>query len=103
VPKCLPVTNKEESIIGYIIECPGCDCSHLFYTNLSNPKCNWKFNGDIEKPTFSPSLLIYPHPAQPRCHSFVKDGKIQYLNDCDHNLKGKTVDLPEMDEDFNNF
>ena len=27
------------------------------------------------------------------CHSFVTDGKIRYLNDCTHHLKGQTVEL----------
>lgn len=32
-----------------------------------------------------------------RCHSFITDGKIQYLSDCFHELAGQTVDLPEID------
>jgi len=94
--KCLPVTNNKEEVVGHIIECPACECSHIFYTNLSNPKQNWTFNEDIDKPTFSPSMLVYPSNIQKRCHSFVRDGKIQYLKDCDHDLRGKTVDLPDI-------
>jgi len=30
------------------------------------------------------------------CHSFVTDGRIQFLGDCTHNLAGQTVDLPEI-------
>lgn len=30
------------------------------------------------------------------CHSFVTDGRIQFLSDCTHSLAGQTVDLPEM-------
>ena len=33
------------------IECPGCGCSHIFDQQ-------WTFNGDFEKPTFSPSMLV---------------------------------------------
>jgi hypothetical protein len=29
------------------------------------------------------------------CHSFVTDGRIQFLNDCTHPLAGQTVDIPE--------
>ena len=42
------------------------------------------------------------HPEDPssfkckRCHSYVKDGQIQFLNDCSHVLAGQTVDLPEL-------
>lgn len=30
------------------------------------------------------------------CHSFVTDGRIQFLGDCTHALTGQTVDLPEI-------
>ena len=33
------------------------------------------------------------------CHSFVTDGKIQFLSDCTHGLAGQTVELSEIDED----
>lgn len=29
------------------------------------------------------------------CHSFVTDGKIQFLSDCTHELAGQTVELPD--------
>lgn len=32
------------------------------------------------------------------CHSFVRNGRIEYLGDCTHHLKGQTVDLPDMDD-----
>jgi len=31
-----------------------------------------------------------------RCHSFVRDGRIEFLSDCTHALKGQTVDLPDL-------
>jgi hypothetical protein len=49
-----------------------------------------QFNGDTEKPTLSPSLLS---TGSKRCHSFVTDGRIQFLSDCDHDLKNRTEDL----------
>ena len=30
--------------------------------------------------------------ADKRCHSFVKDGKVQFLGDCDHALAGQTLE-----------
>ena len=39
------------------------------------------------------------HPEKPPvfvcsvCHSFVTDGKIQFLGDCTHELAGQTVEL----------
>jgi hypothetical protein len=77
----------------YIFYCEGCKTHH--YADK-----RWSFNGDFEKPTFSPSILVeighYPKPND-ICHSFVKDGKIQYLSDCTHHLAGQTVEL--LDEE----
>jgi hypothetical protein len=28
------------------------------------------------------------------CHVFVENGKIRFLDDCTHELAGKTVDIP---------
>ena len=30
------------------------------------------------------------------CHSFVTDGRIQFLGDCTHDLAGHTVELPDL-------
>lgn len=80
----------------------------------------WGFNGDEAKPTFSPSLLVRSGhfarddqrpgecycDAEERgvdagsfscsiCHSFVRDGMIEFLGDSTHDLAGQTVALPE--------
>jgi hypothetical protein len=80
-----------------IFHCPGCKYGHPF--EIECPKGDgWTWNGSYDKPTFQPSLLISKdYPAQ-RCHSFVKDGKIQFLGDCFHELKNQTVDLPDWDD-----
>jgi hypothetical protein len=75
----------------YGFECPGCKYHHTF---LVGPN-GWTWNGSLDKPTFSPSLLVNANTPQARCHSFVKDGKIEFLSDCFHALKGQTVDLPD--------
>lgn len=82
--------------------CPGCDEHHQIDTE------KWEFNGDFEKPSFSPSYLTWlePNPSVDpkydpdgkyrdgfRCHSFIKDGTIQFLEDCTHKLAGQTVEL----------
>ena len=77
--------------------CPGCQCLH----SIKTP--GWTFNGDLEKPTVSPSILVNGNPAchnpmAKRCHSFVRDGKIQFLGDCEHELRGQTVDLPDIED-----
>ena len=32
------------------------------------------------------------------CHSFIRDGFIEYLSDCTHSLAGKTVELKELQD-----
>lgn len=92
-------TGINGDIITWRFECPGCKCSHLIWTAPPHPGGpKWIFNGDIDKPTFSPSLLIGWNygDKQFRCHSFIKDGMIQFLSDCTHELAGKTVDMIEI-------
>lgn len=82
-----------------IFHCPGCKTEHPFIIN-SKSRPNWNWNGDFEKPTFSPSLLCNPSMPEHRCHLFLTDGKIHYLDDCHHELKNQVVDLPELNEDW---
>lgn len=87
--KVLRISNEQNAFLFF---CPGCKCGHKFET----PK--WTFNNNFEKPTIRASIL---HPEGPgkkeyRCHCFVTDGKIQFLNDCTHDLKGQTVDMEDM-------
>ena len=87
----------------YFFSCPGCGNVHWFSTTGFTPSQPdgdivprgpvWSFNGDMEKPTVRASLLV---KGQFTCHSFITDGKIEYLGDCTHNLAGKTVEM----EDF---
>ena len=82
-------------------ECPGCKMLHAIHTIHPNTmKAMWSFNGDLDKPTFSPSLLVrYPQFEKPDriCHSFIKDGNIQFLSDCTNDLKDQIVPIPEFD------
>lgn len=73
--------------------CPGCKCGHWFKTDGPGP-C-WTFDGDMDRPTVSPSILVRGAgvPEYGTCHSFVRDGQIEFLNDCTHELAGKTVPL----------
>jgi hypothetical protein len=58
---------------------------------------NWTWNGDVDKPTLRPSILTRGGDGDHRCHSFVNDGKVQFLSDCTHEFAGKTLDLLEVD------
>lgn len=83
----------------------------------------WTWNDSFERPTFSPSVLVRSGHHVPGydgggcwcdfnaesvakgeapsgfqcgvCHSFVADGRIQFLSDSTHALAGQMVDLPE--------
>ena len=93
------VVNSKGELLGYSHYCPGCGHDHVYYTEKeSQYHVLWTFvNGDLEKPTFKASMLVNPNndPSYNRCHYFVTDGKIQYLNDCTHNMKGQTIEMKE--------
>lgn len=79
--------------IYYYFWCPGCQEAH-------SPNHTWQFNQNVEKPTFHPSILVQGKDdsgGQKRCHSFVRDGQIQFLGDCTHELRGKTVPMEPID------
>lgn len=94
--KAMQLLKPDGSHSGWIVFCPGCETGHEF-------DARWSYNGNAEAPTFQASMLVYGHKStapfkdQPRCHSYVKDGKIQFLDDTEHALRGKTVDLPDFD------
>ena len=90
--------------------CPGCNSVHGITVDAPNALA---WNDDLGRPTFSPSVLVHPHATlidptldddkltapdnvtiTPRCHSFVRDGRIEFLTDSTHELAGQTVDLP---------
>lgn len=82
----------------YHFICPGCLSLHAIGKNIHI------FNNDFDKPTFMPSLLCTwaqfevpndpnTNPVDMRCHSYIKDGRIQFLSDCTHKLANQTVDL----------
>lgn len=73
--------------------CPGCGFPHSVIVGGAKPPV-WGWNKSLEAPTFTPSILC---AGETRCHSFVTDGRIQFLSDCDHALGGRTVDLPEFE------
>jgi hypothetical protein len=91
---------------GYAHWCPACKTSHIFYVDTPTHRgARWTFNGDVNNPTFSPSMNIsvgpYPDDDEEagridRCHYFLTQAKLQYLSDYTHELAGQTVDLPEL-------
>jgi hypothetical protein len=92
-PKALGVARAaaREGGDGYVIFCPGCECGHYFDSR-------WQFNGSLELPTFTPSYLTEGGANNVRCHSYVTNGRIQFLADSGHKLSGQTVELPPIAE-----
>lgn len=61
----------------------------------------WGFNGNLERPTFTPSLLMRKYEGDVCshvCHLYMTDGKLMFLSDSSHALKGKTVEMMEVGE-----
>ena len=102
-------------------DCPGCKDKHIIPVNGNQSNGHgWSWNGSVELPTLTPSINAKSgHHADSNyecycnmsqripdaddhpewcyiCHSFVTDGKIQFLTDCTHPLAGQTVDLPPV-------
>ncbi len=104
--------------------CPGCKCAHVI--NYGAPPTTWSWNNDLVKPTILPSISLKSghfctshkqgdacwctynakHPDRKVtygcsiCHSYVTDGKIQFLADSTHALADQTVDLPGWPKDY---
>ena len=86
-----------DDVIGYYMKSPATNNCIVFWLKNSGYHCHWDFNGDLEKPTFSPSMLLYEGPGVVREHFFVRNGKIQYLNDCGHELRNQVVDMIDLE------
>jgi hypothetical protein len=106
---------------GLLYWCQGCDEPHAINVG-TGPGPRWGYNGNPDKPTFTPSVLVRTghfsdhhkpgdecwctynaaHPDEPdkfhcqRCHTFITDGRVQFLDDCTHKLAGQTLDLPVL-------
>lgn len=99
MPKIRKIVNVDEGGKKYHHDqyeyfCKGCGYTHVFGLKLEGG--NHNFNMDFESPTVSPSLLQNFGGNSKLCHSFIRNGKIQYLNDCQHELAGQTIELPEI-------
>ena len=80
---------------------PGCDDLHGVEVDTSHTSA-WAWNGDLEKPTISPSINCLVNRKGGQCHSFVRDGRWEFLTDSNHALAGQTMDLPDLPDWFVN-
>lgn len=93
------LTDKLEVLVSelhesYIFHCPGCNAGHSFRVG-GNERPRWTFNGNVDKPTFHPSLRC----NQDQCHLNIEDGMIKFHPDCVHALAGQTVEMVPLDKD----
>lgn len=86
-------TIKYNNFDGLMFYCPGCSSAH---TVTINGVGTWIFNNDYNVPTINPSVLTRGGTEDIICHLFLKNGMLEFLNDCTHDLKGQTVPLPEL-------
>lgn len=119
--KLSTISNWEPGLADYQFYCPGCECYHgIWVKSYNGQNAIWEFNGDINKPTFKPSLKVtwVKLPDNPEkdnngnyilgedgrikgvkdmiCHTFITDGNIQYLGDCTHELSGETIEMEDI-------
>lgn len=94
-------TYGDEAVMFW---CPGCESLHAVWIRGPNA---WGFNGDYERPTFTPSVLVTydgTDAGQPRgegedrapaarCHTFITNGVIDFLGDCSHALAGQKREI----------
>lgn len=84
-----------------LVWCPACGDLHQPRVKGVNP---WGFNGDLERPTVTPSILVTCELGDGRgktvCHSFLTDGVWHFLSDCTHALAGTRVPLPDLPDGF---
>ena len=112
-----PAYEQEPERTGIGFWCPGCKTTHIYDER-------WKFNGNYEKPSFTPSLRITTghyvqgirlrddgkcgmcESAKERgvptycsvCHLYATDGKLHFCADCTHELAGK-LNIPMVVHD----
>ena len=91
-----------------VFACPGCaaggppsyDGIHALPIKVDGEdnggKPSWTWNGDLEKPTLHPSILTRGDRVHARCHSYLRDGVFEFLNDCEHPLVDQLVPIPDL-------
>lgn len=98
MPKISRVGNEPGRLL---FRCPACAATSRFFPSGHAVNDSWAFNGDMDRPTLSPSVkckTVHPETgAAYICHFFVRDGQIEYCGDCTHAMAGKTVPMLDME------
>lgn len=88
--------KTEGRCIHLAFHCPGCGHAHVVYTGGCPDKPDWSWDRSMDAPTFHPSIRVQ---GRYHCHSFVENGQIRFLKDCNHDLAGQTVEVPEWEQE----
>lgn len=90
-----------ETPSGWMIKCPSCQWHE--FPKKGKPGASWTFNGDLFKPTFTPSMnqlmrfseAVCEEDRRPdrRCHFIITAGRMQFCGDCTHDYKNKIIDM----------
>lgn len=96
-----------QSTVGrYLHWCPGCKSRHIINTDKPNDVgAIWVFDGDVENPTFTPSVHIHAPgyksgdsymPRRTVCHYILSAGILNFCSDSGHTLAGEVIPLPDL-------
>jgi len=109
---------RRQGTANWLYWCQGCEEYHQVNDT-------WQFDGNLEAPTFSPSVLVtsghfvsshkpgdkcwctyaVEYPKRPvsfkcrRCHTFIRNGMVEFLSDCSHALAGQTLPVPDLPDE----
>jgi len=89
--------------------CPGCALEqtlpdgtpykstglHMLPVNTTAKSPSWTWDGNLEAPTLSPSILT-GRGSPNICHSFLRVGVFEYLGDCTHKYANQQVPIPDL-------
>ena len=96
MPRCATFTDGNGIVnVGYY--CPGCKRYHYV------PASRWNWNGNRDLPTLSPSVKHFYRDAETGaehtiCHYHVRNGRIEFCDDCEHGMKGQNSELCDVSE-----
>ena len=92
--------------------CPGCETTdadgtmhgglHMLPVNTTKKSPSWTWDGNLDAPTLSPSILTRRGPGADNlpppfvCHSFLKAGIFEFLGDCTHQYANQHVPIGEL-------
>jgi hypothetical protein len=105
------VEYKGRSYQALMFWCPGCEILHegerqagahmLPVSGDASERPVWTWDGNLEAPTLSPSILTrrrFAGEPEQICHSYLRAGVFEFLGDCTHALAGHHVPIPDLPE-----